>query len=189
MKGWLRFFIVALSAGVASTVAADGTSQALTQPVLTQCVKDVRASGSFTLIEDSSGAQLVSSTGASTRDIANVNDCLADVQQIQYTEFALSPQSAEIEEQTARSCMRQRNEKIAVGLLLTAGVVAGLGATDGAIIGGVIGSVVGVGRLQNEYKKCLNAEFATAQANGVSFGGACGGGKSVLQGGTGYCFR
>lgn len=96
----------------------------LTQTVLSQCVSEVRAPGSFSLVEGPDDAVLVSATGASQASIAKVNDCLADKQQIQYATLAFSGVSTE-----------------------------GGGATS--------------------VRK--------------SFGGRCLGGKSVLQGGTGYC--
>ena len=151
MKKWTLF--VAVMAGMLTGPIQASAQQTTTLgDLVAQCVSETRATGSYELVGNKS-LQVQPGDGGTAIGARDVNDCLLDKRGVQFN----SGKSGEIIAAnglvSAQECRRDRNGRIAVGLVLTAGVVAVSG--DGAIYGGIAGSAVGIRKVNRDFRECL----------------------------------
>ncbi|MEO9820490.1 MAG: hypothetical protein ABJ370_12870 [Paracoccaceae bacterium] len=188
----LTFFAAVMLAILIGPIQASAQQTTTLGNLVSQCIGETRAPGAYKLVGKRK-LQVQPGTGGTEVGARNVNDCLLDKRGVQFDGSKRGEVVAANSLIPARECKRDRNGRIIVGLVLTAGVVAASG--DGAIFGGIAGSTVGIRRVNRDYRECL---ALAGQVNGSPYArgskahpaipvAGCRKDSGVMQGGSSLC--
>lgn len=185
----LKTFLTTLAAlTVSTTFALADAPRAAAQ----QCALQTKSPGNYNISNAPGLPHVLPGQGGTVDGAARINDCLADVYQVQYGAKRGEGTVAEITPQTTAAaleeCEKIRRQNIATGLIATVGIVAVLGDPYApSIIGGTAGSVTGIRTVNRRYRDCVaNATVPAVDPNAAIYVG-CRRGNGVMSRGTRLC--
>ncbi len=150
----MKPFALLLAAAVLSLASvAQADPREVSKQLVLQCMSETRAPGAYALV-DGRVLAVKPGEGGTQAGARNVNDCLLDKRGVQFSTLDGKQVTSGNALIPASECRRERNSRIALGLVLTVGTVAALGG-DGAVVGGIAGSAVGIRKVNKDFRNCL----------------------------------
>ncbi|WP_299418783.1 hypothetical protein [uncultured Shimia sp.] len=180
----LGFGFCMVVAGLATQVSAE-TSVVVDQ--VQSCMSKTRAPGSYLVAVHKEVPTVMAATGGTETGVVKINDCLADIYDVQFS-AALST-SNEASKELVAQCHRKGNAHLIVGTIVTAATFAAVGTANEFWLlfgAGVGGASIGRGI---KYKMSCNQLADPNYRSGKQIDVATGCPKhaDVMHGGSRYC--
>ena len=183
----LRFVGLLIGSVWAVQASADVAGGPVLMQQISQCVAQTGAPGSYEVTDFETVPAVAVSQGGTEIGAHNVNDCLKDSYNVQYSSGAFGLPAGEFDVMSAvGKCRDERNSTLFVGTAATTGVWLLLG---GHPVGGVFwGLIFSNPPARSNFEACL-LETGVYQYAGREFAFGCSRDSDVLHGGSQYCRR